>query len=234
VLASLTFIHRSDIFGFIHRQKIKTHVKIIRISFVLVLMCQLTSGHAFVQDSLYIKVHFLYGSKPKKEFKDSERKWFGGKLGGHVGIEYESDQVIDFMRKGKFHWFARNKARHSTFALRSANSFWEIFRSPASSVKKASVLIPIGEKQKAKLDSLVESYSAQTPYDYAFFGMRCAAASYDILSQVGIFPSYSRPKTYRKVFYPKKLRKKLFAKAEEQQWKIIRAEGSGTRNWEGD
>jgi hypothetical protein len=49
------------------------------------------------QDSVYLKVHFLYGSKPKKRYQDSEPKWFGGILGGHVGIEGDTNEVVIFM-----------------------------------------------------------------------------------------------------------------------------------------
>ncbi|MEX2232561.1 MAG: hypothetical protein WD824_10400 [Cyclobacteriaceae bacterium] len=203
-------------------------------SFVFLLMYAMIPLHAIGQDSVYtIKVHFLYGSKPKKEFKDSERKWFGGKLGGHVGIEYEPDQTVDFVRRGEFHWFAKKNNPHSRFALRSTTAFWGIFGSPAGSVKKASVIIPITRREKIKLDSLVKTYSAQTPYDYAFFGMRCGSATYDILSQLGVLTPYSYRKTYRKIFYPKKLRKRLFAKAGINKWKID-AEGTSTRKWERD
>ncbi len=31
------------------------------------------------------------------------------------------------------------------------------------------------------IDSLVNSYTTQTPYDYVFLGMRCASSSYDVL-----------------------------------------------------
>jgi hypothetical protein len=206
----------------------------MRFPFILLVFYLLTPFHSAGQDSLHIKVHFLYGSKPKKEFKDSERKWFGGKLGGHVGIEYEPDQIVDFVRSGEFHWFAKKNKRHSRFALRSSSAFWGIFRYPADSVKKASVIIPIARKDKITLDSLIKTYSAQTPYDYAFFGMRCGSATYDILSQLGIFKPYSVPKTSRKIFYPKKLRKRLFAKAEIHQWRIVNEPGTNRRKWERD
>ncbi|MDJ1468511.1 hypothetical protein QNI19_10730 [Cytophagaceae bacterium DM2B3-1] len=56
----------------------------------------------------FIKVHFLYGSKPKKEFKFLEKKWFGGMHGGHVSIETDS-VVTGFGPKGKFHVFGNRK-----------------------------------------------------------------------------------------------------------------------------
>lgn len=34
-----------------------------------------------------IKVNFLYGSKPKRKFKETEVKSFGGLHGGHVSVQ---------------------------------------------------------------------------------------------------------------------------------------------------
>jgi hypothetical protein len=64
--------------------------------------------------------------------------------------------------------------------------------------------------------------------------MRCGAASYDILGQLDILTKYSCSKTYKKIFYPKKLRKRLFKKATENGWTIVRQEGSIKRKWEQD
>jgi hypothetical protein len=47
-------------------------------------------------------VHFLYGSKPSREARDIEKKWFGGKLGGHVGIEITPDSILNFVTVDKF------------------------------------------------------------------------------------------------------------------------------------
>jgi hypothetical protein len=176
----------------------------------------------------------LYGSKPHKKFKSEERKWFGGKLGGHVGIETAPDQVFNFVRSGKFHVFTKQKDPHSRFAVHPVNGFWGIFRTDAQSVKRTSVVIPINLLQKLKLDSIQQAYLNQTPYDYAFFGMRCGAATYEILAQLGILKPYTIRKTYHKIFYPRRLRKRLLRKAEENEWKIIRIEGTSRRKWEKD
>jgi hypothetical protein len=74
----------------------------------------------YAQDTAYLKVHFLYGSKPLKKFRDTEQKWFGGILGGHVGIEGDSDRIVNFLPSGKFHWFAKKNELHSTYAIHSA------------------------------------------------------------------------------------------------------------------
>src|SRR5215213_3045807 len=70
-----------------------------------------------------IKVHFLYGSKPGKQYKASERKWFGGKLGGHVGIEMDDDKVLNFVKQGKVHWFSRKNEKRSRYVIHSTQQF---------------------------------------------------------------------------------------------------------------
>lgn len=102
------------------------------------------------------------------------------------------------------------------------------------SVKKAIVLVPVTLQQKQKFDSITAVYLKQTPYDYALFGMRCGAAAYDILSKLDILPKHSIGKTYKKIFYPRKLRKRLFKKAVENSWIIVRQNGSLKRKWERD
>lgn len=188
----------------------------------------------YSQDSLFLKVHFLYGSKPLKKYKGTERKWFGGILGGHVGIEGDSDKILNFLRKGKFHWFAKKDNRHSMYKEHAFCDFYAIFRCDPDNVKKAIVCIPVTTQQKQQFDSIAKAYLQQTPYDYAFIGMRCGAAAYDILGQLGILPKYSICKTYRKIFYPKKLRKRLLKKASQNNWTIVRQDGLIRRKWERD
>lgn len=189
---------------------------------------------SFSQNTPLLKVHFLYGSKPKREFKSFERKWFGGILGGHVGLEADDDRIVNFMRSGEFHWFAKRSNRHSRYTVHSIQRFYSIFRYDADSVKKAVVHIPVTAQQKQKFDSITSAYITQTPYDYAFIGMRCGAATYAIMAQLGILKQYSYRKTYRRIFYPRRLRKRVFKKAEQYGWKLERSEGSMTRKWERD
>ena len=182
----------------------------------------------------FIKVHFLYGSKPKKAFKNTENKWFGGILGGHVGIEIDSNEILNFLPSGKFHYITKRKNKHSSFHTHSFNAFYEILGGEAADNKKVIISIPITEKQFTELETIKESYLGETPYDYAFIGMRCGASTYEILSQLGILKSYSNAKTYRKIFYPRKLRKRLFKLAAENNWNIEQFEGSEFRKWERD
>ncbi len=188
----------------------------------------------FANDSIYIKVHFLYGSKPKREFKDVESKWFGGKLGGHVGIEIDSNKIVDFVPSGEFHYIEKKNDCNSRFAEHTLESFWEIFGGNSDDVKKMTITIPIPVQQKNKLDSIINIYTNETPYDYAFIGMRCGAATYDILSQLGVVKQYSHRRTYMKIFYPKKLRIPLAEQAKQNNWVIQQQEGTTNRKWEKD
>lgn len=189
----------------------------------------------FCQDSpIYLKVHFLYGSKPKKAFKKVEPKWFGGVMGGHVGIEIDSNKILNFVPNGKFHVFANRNDRHSKYTIHSLINFYEILGGDANAVKKTIFYLPITVTQKSKIDSLAKVYLNRPPYDYALFGMRCASACYDILAQLGFFRNYSYGRMYKKIFYPKKLRKRLFKLSNKKNWVVVKEEGSQTRKWEKD
>lgn len=187
----------------------------------------------FSQDSTYLKVHFLYGSKPLKAYKN-ESKWFGGILGGHVGIESDSGKILNFLPVGKFHIFPKKVNKHGTYALYSSDQFYGYFGGNPDSVKKTVVFVPISKQQKIQFDSLTNAYLKTTPYDYALFGIRCGAASYEILGQLGILPKYTLNKTRRVIIYPRKLRKRLLKKANDNGWVIIRKQGSIQRKWEKD
>ena len=94
--------------------------------------------------------------------------------------------------------------------------------------------VPVTAEQKLKFDSIIEAYMAETPYDYAFIGMRCGSAAYEVLGQLGVVKQYGYRRTYWKIFYPRRLRRALYRKAEENHWTIERHDGSVTRRWEKD
>ena len=182
-------------------------------------------------DSGYIKVHFLYGSKPKKKYKKTEKSWFGGIHGGHVSIEAEG-YVYGFLPYKSFHVIGKQSAgkRHSRFSIESVKSW----ASDTATLKYTTIIIPVSKQQLDSLHHIHQSYLQQPPYDYAFIGMRCAAATYDILGQIGIVDWVPNKKNTFKNFYPKLLRKKLVRLAEERGYKIHRQQGRKTRKWEGD
>jgi hypothetical protein len=189
---------------------------------------------AWSNDTAFLKVHFLYGSKPSKAYQDTEQKWFGGVLGGHVGIEGGQHKILNFLPQGSFHVFKKENNRHSTYAEHDTISFYGILGGEPNSMKKAVVYIPITLQQKQRFDSIAAAYLAETPYDYALVGMRCGSAAYEILARLGILEQYGRKKTAKKIFYPKKLRKRLLRKAAANHWTMTRQEGTYRRQWEKD
>jgi hypothetical protein len=197
--------------------------------FLLVLTSSL-----FAQDTSFIKVHFIYGSKPLKKYKTSEKKWFGGLNGGHVGIETDSTHYLSFEGKGKFHWFSHRNKRNSIYKSLPAKEFWDIMEYPGDSTQRLTVIIPVSSTQKRKLDSIATSYITHTPYDYSLFGMRCASSTYELLAQLGLLKEYSFTGTALKIFYPRKIRKRLVTTAAKNGWTMIAQEGTTRRKWEKD
>lgn len=195
----------------------------ILLSFCLLTYSQADSAH-------FIKVNFLYGSKPLKKYKGkTEMKFFGGMHGGHVTIEVDS---IDygFSPAGKVHIFSHNKKSHSQF-----NGAHTRNQPPyPKGYKMVSFVIPVTEEQYNQIHTIQASYCVKAPYDYAFFGMRCSASAEDILGQIGILKKKRNGKIVRTNFYPKKLRKRMFKLASEKNYKIIKQEGRVTRKWEKD
>lgn len=200
--------------------------------FLLIILC-FGCLQSFAQNTFYIKVHFLYGSKPMRN-AIAEKKWFGGLKGGHVGVEIDSNKILNFSHKGSFHVIESKRKFHSKFSLHNFNDFYSIFKTDAKEVKKAIVLIPITIAQKQILDSVSNVYLNKTPYDYAFWGMRCAAATYDILSKINIVKPYHKEKLMKKIFYPQLLRKRILAESKKNNWTVITEQGSSKRKWEKD
>jgi hypothetical protein len=215
-------------------QERKASTKLSLTPWRLLIPALLLTVSSYSQTTSYLKVHFLYGSKPMREHRDTEKKWFGGMLGGHVGIEADSDQIVSFFRGGKLHVVARKNNPHSRYVTHSYERFYSIFGGSGDSKKRAVVYVPVTVAQKQKFDSLINAYRTQTPYDYAFIGMRCGSATYEILGQLNVLPAYGYRKTYWKIFYPRRLRRPLMSKAQENKWTIERYEGSTTRKWEKD
>jgi hypothetical protein len=218
-----------------NEKKINTIIQPVYRMICLVAVLCLTMVNIHAQDTAYIKVHFLYGSRPLKTFKATERKWFGGILGGHVGIEANDNKILNFIPYGRFRLVAKNKIKHSRYVVDSFHQFYSrLGGQHPDSTKQAIVIIPVTLQQKQKFDSIASVYLEKPPYDYAFVGMRCGAATYEILAKLGILKQYTRAKTVTKIAYPRKLRKRLLRKAEKNGWTVIRQEGTSRRKWESD
>ena len=202
-------------------------MKII-LSFLLIQFLLITA--LFGQNQHVINVFFKYGSKPAHHFKKTEEKYFGGIHGGHVSIGIDT-AVIGFSFYYGYHIFAHKKKLNGVYNFEGISRF----RKDSVGYKYTTFQIPLTDTQYYKLNTIIDNYVfLKTPYDYALFGMRCAAAGYDILSQIGIFRIKSRCCNIISNFYPKLLRKKMFRLAKKNNYKIIKQSGRKSRKWEKD
>lgn len=175
-----------------------------------------------------IQLYFLYGSKPAKGYKKTEKKLFGGLHGGHVSIGVDSS-ITGFGPVGKFHIFSKKK-RNAGFRCEDQASF----NADSVGKKYTTITIPITNEQYEKITGIHNGYLNNAPYDYAFIGMRCAAASYDVLSQLGLVKAKGKTATKLQIFYPRRLRKRMLKMAKEKGYKVHYQAGSKTRVWEKD
>jgi hypothetical protein len=201
---------------------------------IFVVLWLLVSSNLDVAAQKIISVHFLYGSKPAKGFEATEPRWFGGKRGGHVGIEVGPDQVLNFGPSGKFHWFSNDRKRHSHFTERSVAETFQVLGKSEGSLQTVSIEIPLDSGDFAHLREIRDKYLAHPPYDYAFIGMRCASASDEILAKIGLTKRRSFWGTVFGTFRPRALRTRLLRKAAVLGWKVSRQDGSDHRIWEKD
>ena len=181
-----------------------------------------------------LQVRFLYGSKPRPEHKKEQKIWFGGMLGGHVGIRYNDTCYLSFFYEGRVHIFQHKNSKNGKYDFQSVDEFNHIMDKDVDSVKTLVIYIPISRDKRLKFDSICASYVKQTPYDYAFFGYRCGSSTYEILAQLDILKTYKPGKTWRKFFYPKLVRRKLIHQAKEHNWRREKHKGTHKRLWEKD
>ena len=201
-----------------------------------------------------IRILCLYGSVPAKGYWDVEpfhgpRNMinFVAKLhGGHVGIEYATDEVLSFQPQtygglaASGHFFPKTKKRNynSCFRTVTISRMWNCLGNHydnIDSLRRAVFVIPITAAQHRALDSLVGRYCSQTPYDYAFLGMRCASSSYDVLQSAGILPKQDM--TWYSVFTTQQFRYLLYLeylKHKGEGWEVYTSKGSRSRKWEKD
>jgi hypothetical protein len=201
-----------------------------------------------------IRILCLYGSVPAKGYWTVEPLHgphnminFTAKLhGGHVGIEYAPDKVLSFQPRtygglaASGHFFPTFKKRHynSCFRTVSVSRMWNCLGNHydnIDSLRRAVFVIPITASQRRALDSLASRYCTQTPYDYAFLGMRCASSSYDVLQSAGILPKQDM--TWYSVFTTQQFRYLLYLeylKHKDEGWQVFTSKGSHSRKWEKD
>ena len=189
----------------------------------------LHGAYAQMDTAHYIRVNFLYGSKPHPKHKDTEQKYFGGLHGGHVTIQ-AGDVDYGFRRTNKGTHLFPKKKRTSTFSVKKLNGQSRY----GEGRKTVTFIIPVTKNQYDSLQNIYNDYCATSPYDYAFFGMRCAASTREILGMIGVMKKKSRFHHIATAFYPQRLRKRLFKIAKANNYEMIQTEGRPTRIWEKD
>jgi hypothetical protein len=183
----------------------------------------------FGQDSHLLKVFFRYGSVPEIGYEHIEYEETGGLKGGHVSLGIDSLE-IGFTNKNRINIFPKKTDHNGIF-------YWEYlkdFENQGLGKKYITFLIPLTMDQYQKLRGILMAYINNPPYDYAFFGMRCASATYEVLSQIGIMEPMSWRKNIRSNFYPRLFRRKMTELARKNGYTVIKVKGRRTRIWERD
>jgi hypothetical protein len=167
--------------------------------------------------------------------------------GGHVTVAYARDRALSFQPVhydgpgGAGHVFSRSgrKNFNSCFRIYSETRSWNVlgnYYNNIDSLRRAVFIIPVTAAQKSTLDSLAKAYTAATPYDSAFFGMRCASASYQFLATAGLVTEY-RSNIWWHVFTTRDFRDALYKeylRNRDKGWRLETSKGSVSRQWEKD
>lgn len=196
---------------------------------LLVFGILLTVTALCAQEEHIIRVIFRYGSIPVHGYEEVEYEEVGGLYGGHVSLGIDSLE-IGFTNRKTIHIFNNKDNFNSLF-------YWEYLKNYEDQLltKKVVVfLVPLTGEQYNQLRAILMEYIENTPYDYAFFGMRCASATYDVLSQIGLFESLPRIRNIVSNFYPRRFRAKMFRLAQENHYTVVKHTGRLTRIWEED
>lgn len=198
----------------------------IKILFFILLLSLGTHGFAQQKDSMrLIEVHILHGSKPLNK---AEKKTIGGLWGGHVVIQTDTNVYGFSFSSPKIHAVVHHRKPAGIYQKETLHEWTELH----ATSKVTTIEIPVTQAQYDTLVLEYEKYLKQSPHDYAFFGMRCAASCYWMLGSIGIEKESSRPKSVCKAFYPKALRVKLMKMAKEKDYKVSVQEGRKSRRWD--
>ncbi|HEV2480613.1 MAG TPA: hypothetical protein VGS79_13145 [Puia sp.] len=204
-----------------------------------------------------IRVLCLYGSIPAKGWQGKEpmhgpNSMLGRMVklhGGHVTIEYRHDRALSFQPVhydglgGAGHLMPRlnQKNFNSCFRIYTEKRAWNVlgnYYNNLDSLRRVVFIIPVTATQQHKLDSLADAYTKNTPYDYAFFGMRCASASYEFLKEAGLVTEY-RHHIWMNIFTTRDFRNALYKdyvrnRGQGKGWRLETSRGSASRKWEKD
>ena len=202
-----------------------------------------------------VRVLCLYGSIPARAYRGKEpmhgpNSMLGRMVklhGGHVTVEYARNKALSFQPVhydglgGAGHLMPRSNPRNynSCFRIYSETRAWNVlgnYYNNIDSLRRAVFIIPITAAQKHTLDSLAERYTQKPPYDYAFFGMRCASASYQFLLDAGLVTEY-RHNIWYNIFTTRDFRNALYKdyqRNKDKGWRLVTTRGSASRQWEKD
>lgn len=201
--------------------------------FFQLLLCLLFAVPVFAQadsSAHSITIHFLYGSKPAKGYKGTETKYFGGIHGGHVFMQFDGI-IFSFMPNNyPVHVFAHRNKKQSGYFQQSLSEFSK----DTAGSKVTSITFPLNDSQYTCLLRVRDEYKKSTPYDYAFFGMRCAAACYNVLGCAGVVKQRGNFANVCINFYPKPMRKRMLNYAKQHHLAVVYREGRASRKWERD
>lgn len=172
-------------------------------------------------------IHFIHGSIPMENCI-YPRKRLGGLLGGHVEIELEG-RVYGFrLDKLPVHIFVDKGHFNSKYEVNTKAAWLK----RTEYEKMTSVCLPISKAQKDTLQTLLTAYLAKSPYDYAFFGTRCATSTAEILSKSGIIYPLSNVENYIAFLSPYPLRQTFLQLAQEKHFLVVHKKGVDCRYWE--
>lgn len=171
-------------------------------------------------------IHFIHGSVPQKGCSYT-RKRLGGYLGGHIEIELD-EVVYDFLYETLPISVLPHRKRNSRFRAKSLENWTK----RTENDKITSIYVPISSEQKDSLTKIFTQYLDAKPYDYAFFGQRCASSTAEILSDAGILSEFSNFQAVVSFFYPRPFRATMLSFAEKNNLKVVRKKGIDCHNWE--
>jgi len=201
---------------------------------ILILTClflqPITNQNQRIMESSFIYINYKYGSIPAKGYEKTEEKRAGGLAGGHVTCTIDQT-VYGFTDEGS------GEDTHIIPSTNHPNGYWQVETITdwnAKMVGEKYMVIPvlITKQQKTDLFKLLNQYIKKAPYDYAFFGIRCASAMHDLLGDAKIIPHVAFGIVWIKYFYPSSFGKYMKSLAKKKGWQIQYYTGRKSRIWD--
>jgi hypothetical protein len=200
-------------------------------AFIMLCISVNVQAQSSTSNDQVIKVTIVHGSRPRLRYYGSEYLMLGGKLGGHVVIQLDTCFYgFNFRQPGWVHPLPFPRGYRNGIFEKEGITEWSFERANS---RTTIVEIPVTDQQYAQLLDKYNSNLGRPPYDYAFFGMRCASSCYHMLSQIGVLKPCTRAQSIVKAFHPKALRAELLKVAKERDYRVTVIEGSRRRKWEG-